>query len=233
MTITNGAPVASAGARPSLKTLGKLGVYSPVFPRGLAELDVVLYERSAYCVVKKSARVYRGSYITLRELGTNAVRSVRIEPHVKLSRLNLRETVAGTFEGRVGYWKRAVGDVVIYPGKHVGDSVVAVRTAHGWFRTAAPWMPFADAEVSYDVVRGQARMIRTGLRMAVLGSESPFVVGSVVATRSTSRGEPSVWFRKSRDHWVGNTRGVTLSDQMIRYELDRNTYQMLHLPEDR
>jgi len=41
-----------------------------------------------------------------------------------------------------------------------------------------------------------------------------------------------VWLRTGEDFWVSNTRGVTASDLMINYELDRRTYHVVRIPEE-
>jgi hypothetical protein len=214
-----------------LSALGRLGTYTAAGQQELADGDVVLYANSAFCVVKKPYQCYRGSYITLRELVTNDIRSVRIEPSMKLTRLNLGETVAGNFDGRWQDWQLVVGDVVVYPSPLPAGAILAIRHSHGWCRTEAPWTPFADAEIVLDVIEGRARTVRSSIRNAAADPRAMLTTGSVVATRRFLHQEPSVWFRKDEDYWVGNSRQAPLSDQMVRYELSRRTYEVLSLPE--
>jgi hypothetical protein len=221
-------PLTLGGGRPSIETLSKFGRWRKALPKKLAEGDIILYQCSAYSVVKKASQIYRGSYITLRELVTHSIRQVRIEPHVWLERLDMDETVSGLFTGTWARWKPAPGDVVFYSAL----DVLAIRHSQGWFRTEAPWCPVQDAEVAHDLIEGQAMMVRSHLRRLAADPEGEFVVGSMVATRNLNQPDPSVWFRKSHDYWVTNSRGVALSDQMIRYELRRGVYQVLWLPED-
>lgn len=232
MSFSRRAPSEKGGARPSLETLGQICTYTSVGPQSLGERDLVLYANSAYCVVKKSSRFHRGSYVTLRELVTNRARTVRIEPQVTLTRLDLKPVITGDFDGRWDNWKLGTGDVVLYPALFPESSILAIRTGHGWLRTSAPWTPFADAEIVHDVMEGQAAMVRSNIRTLVGDPQSEFAVGSTVATKVGEWAEPSVWFRQSENHWVSNCRGIALSDQMIRYELERGTYQVLRIPED-
>lgn len=232
MTHPNRVPVSTTGARPSLNTLARLGSFTPVVLENLAEGDVILYSDSAFYVVKKASQAYKGSYITLRELVTNSVRSVRIEPRVRVNRLDLDPLVAGNFDGRWDNWRIQVGDVVAYSGLLPDQPVLAIRHSQGWSRTSPPWTPFADVEIVHDVIEGFAQVVRSNVATLAEGSEAILATGSVVATRALTQSSPSVWVRRSEDCWVGNCRGVILSDQMIRYELGRRTYQRLRLPED-
>lgn len=215
------------GARPSLRTLERIGTYTSVGPHSLHEGDVILYGGSVWCIVKKASQFYKGNYITLRELVSNTIRTVRIEPHMRVSRFEISSTVSGQFEGRWASWKLAVGDIVFYPDRNV----LAIRHSNGWYRTAAPWSQFADAEIVHDVFEGPALMVRSCVRPCPVFPETDFQIGSAVATRDLSSREPSVWFRQAEDYWVGNSRQAPLSDQMIRYELSRRTFQSLRLPE--
>jgi hypothetical protein len=227
VTSLNRASLSGSGARPSLIVLGQLGTYTPVRPGALAEGDVILYSNSAFYVVRRMGQVHGTGYITLRELVTNAISTVRIEPKVRVTRLDVSRLVTANFEGRWEGWKVSTGDVVFYPDLHV----VAIRHSRGWFRTAAPWTPFADAEVIHDVLLKRALMVRSNIRNSGVDPGAEFVIGSVVASRDIRLSEPSVWFRQAEDYWVGNSRQAPLSDQMIRYELSRQTYQVLRLPE--
>jgi hypothetical protein len=234
MKLISGAPAEMAGARPSPAALGEFGTYVGVESRQVCEGDVVLYDSSLYSVVKKTCRASRGLYVILRELVTNDLRTVRMEPGVKLSRFDAEQSIYGEFDGRMASWTPSVGDVVLYPGIFTDGHVLAVRNSSGgWHRTEAPWTSVADAEVILDVTQGKALMVRSNVRAAA--SEPPegeFPVGMVVVTRDRRQRDPSVWFRQFEDCWVTNARGVHVSDQMIRYELERGTYQALSLPED-
>lgn len=215
----------------SLTTLRKLGRYPRVGQKDLVEGDIILYQESAFCVVRKPSQLYRGAPITLRELVTNDVKTVRIESRLKLPRLVMPQVFQGDQNGRWESWRLSPGDVVLYPGPEPDRAVLAIRHSRGWFRTAPPWTPLADAEVIHDVVEDRALMVRSGDRRARSNPGAEFVVSSVVATRDRTQVEPSVWFRQSEDYWVGNSRQSALSDQMIRFELERGTYQVLRLPE--
>lgn len=221
-------PVEGTGVAPSprVKMLRSIGTCTGVPMQDLAEGDVLILSTGAYVVMNTQYSVRRnGRRITLRELESSRLHSIPYLPDARVSRLKLPAQVA---EGE-GLWTIQAGDIVLYPHSSPECSVAAVRHHYGWLRTSAPWSPFSDAEILLHVQEGQARVIRSSLR----GGAQPlphYPIGSVAACRSAKTPEPTVWVRTGDDYWVSNTRGVTASDLMINYELDRRTYHVVWVP---
>lgn len=208
-------------------TLRKLGSSTIRRQEALHEGDIVLRDGFGFCVLKKDPIVKRGSKIVLRELGTNFVQSAQYQPKARISVLVLPDGVPTP----QGLWKVLPGDVVIYPGDPSKALVAAIRHRHGWHRTAAPWQPMTDAEILLDLQASRAILVRSHLAQGGKDPRAPFSPGAVAASRNLNLPEPSVWVRTAEDFWASNSRGAAVSDQMVRYELDRGTYQILQLPE--
>lgn len=225
---SGGRPLSGGSSRTlSANSLRKLGRFVRVRQAVLVEGDIVFHENSAFCIVHKDTMIRRGSLMTLRELGSNIVRRVRFDPRGFISLLRLPDVI----EGQFGEWKIHPGDVVAYSAVRPEETVLAIRHRFGWYRTAAPWLPLTDAEVLLDLRERRAFMTRSSARPGGLDPRRVFLPGSAVATRDTTVAEPSVWVRTGEDYWVSNSRGAAISDQMVRYELRRGTYQFLNLPE--
>jgi hypothetical protein len=194
----------------------------------LAEGDVLILPSGAYVVTSTQYSVRRnGHRITLRALESSSLHSIPYLATARVTRLSIPPQVA---EGE-GLWTIQAGDIVLYPGTSPERSVAAIRHHYGWLRTSAPWSPISDAEILLHVQEGRAHVIRSSLR----GGTQPLLhypLGSVVACRSTKAPEPTVWVRTGDDYWVSNTRGVTASDLMINYELDRTTYHVVWVPKE-
>lgn len=241
--MTTAAPraLAKAGARPVKKAVSKTGaardkavaafrkIGSWVRTRmdSLDEGDLIATDTGTFCIVRKEISSRRGSQLSVRNVETGSIKSMRFDPRAWLMRVRLPEVVSV----RGISWRVAQGDVVLFPGENPEDGIVAIRHARSWFRTAAPWTPLSDGEVILAVKEGKAYI----LRCATISGDSPyprrFSAGTVVATRDRTAKEPSVWILKSPNEWVGNARGVTMSNAMIRHELSRGTYRVLRVPE--
>jgi len=221
-------PASAAGVSPSQRTrmLRSIGTCSGISMKDLAEGDVLLLSGNAYVVMKMTYGVRRsGGRLPLRTLESSVIHTIPYLANAQVTRLNLPPQIAE----EEGLWTIQPGDIVLYPGSSPEDSVAAIRHHYGWLRTAAPWPPTSDAEILLHVQDGRARVIRSSRR----GGTQPLLhypVGSVVACLNTKVTEPTVWVRTGDDYWVSNARGVTASDLMINYELDRRTYHVVWVP---
>jgi hypothetical protein len=217
------APAHAAGVSPSdrAKDLRRVGGSVNVRMDSLTEGHVLLRPEGAFVVVRPQHESRRnGLRVTIRDLENSTIRSIPYVPDGWVSRLELPSvTTLGIH----------VGDIVLYPHEAPERSVAAIRHNPGWARTAAPWAPFSDAEVVLHIREDKAQIIRNALRPG-MQRRKRLPVGSVVACRSVKAPEPTVWIRTDSDYWVSSNRGVTASDLMINYELDRRTYHVVWVP---
>lgn len=236
--MTTAAPraLAKAGARPVRKAVKKARSRAKAlsgFPwirtrmEAVDEGDLISTERGMFCIVRKEFSARRGSQISVRNVETGSMRSLAFDPRGWLLRLRLPEVV----EVRGISWRVSPGDVVLYPGEEPQDAIVAIRHGRSWYRSAAPWTPLSDAEVVLSVKEAKAYILRCQTVPGGAPSPKRFAAGTVVATRNLSAKEPSVWVLAAPNEWVGNARGVVMSNAMIRHELSRGTYQVLRVPE--
>lgn len=196
--------------------------------RDLSEGGVIFLNSRAYVVLSTQYDLRRsGARLMLRDLEGATLRSIPYTASGWVPRLQLPPYIA---EGE-GLWTIQHGDIVMYPSNTPEYAVVAIRHHYGWLRTSAPWAPFSDAEILLHLQEGRVQVIRSSLRRGVQPLPQ-YPTGSVVACRDARAPEPTVWLRTGEDFWVSNTRGVTASDLMINYELDRRTYHVVRIPEE-
>lgn len=226
--ITAEAPAKKAGVSPSqqrYQALRSIGSCVTVRMDDISEGQVVLLRNKAHVVLRKNEIRGNGRRTFLRTMEGASVHSVPFMPESWITRLQLPLEVTDG-EGR---WTIQQGDIVLYPGDTPEHAVAAIRHHFGWLRTAAPWAPFSDAEVILHVYEGRARVVRNATHQGAQPLRK-YPSGSVVACRQID--EPTVWVRLDNDLWVSNTPGVTASDLMINYELDRRTYHVVWVPEN-
>lgn len=214
------APAHVAGVSPSerAKDLRRVGGTVNVRMDSLVAGNVLLRPEGAFVVVRPQHESRRnGLRVTIRDLENSTIRSIPYVHDGWVSRLELPSALT------LGIHP---GDIVLYPHEAPERSVAAIRHSSGWARTAAPWAPFSDAEVLLHMSEHKAQVVRNALRPGV-ERRKRLPVGTVVACRNVKAPEPTVWIRTSPDYWVSNNRGVTASDLMINYELDRRTYHVV------
>lgn len=220
---------AKAGASPvekalrrTIRAFRKVGSFAFVRMENVDEGDVIVTENAAYCIVRKEAHC-RGSVMSVRNVVTNAVKTVKFLPRARTSLLRLPSIFS--LDGRS--WIVRTGDVVIFPK----EKTALIRHSKLWYRTQAPWTAVSDGEVLLALTQGKAKVLRNSIRPGFKGVPEHLGVHAVVATADPRDREPSVWVRVAQDHWVGSTRGLTMSTAMIQYELGRGTYEVLQPPE--
>lgn len=218
-------PAGLAGVSPSqrVKDLRRIGGTFTVRMDSLTEGDILLRPERALVVVhtRHDARAL-GQRVLLRELEGTTLRSIPFVPQSWVTRLEIPfATTAGL----------TPGTIVLYPAQQPEHSVVTIRHRAGWARTAAPWPLFSDGEIALHLREDRARIIRSTLLRGVRRRRR-MPLGTVVACRNLSNPEPTVWIRTGPDYWTGSTRGVTASDAMMNYELDRRIYHTVWIPED-
>lgn len=211
----------------ALSAFRKIGSYVRTRMEGLDEGDLIATERGTFCIVRKEFSTRRGAQMSVRNVETGALRSMKFDPREFLLRVRLPEVA----EVRGIRWRIRQGDAVIFPGKDAQDGIVAIRHGRAWYRSAAPWTPLSDGEVILAVKEGQAYILRCESIPGETTVPKRFSPGTVVATRDRSAKEPSVWILAAPNEWVGNARGVIMSNAMIRHEMSRGTYQVLRVPE--
>lgn len=214
--------VTTSGILPSqrAKVLRSIGATVNVKMDALVEGSVLMLPAGACVLLRAQYDARRnGRRILLRKLESSSVHSIPYDPGAWVTTLELPSEV-----------KMELGDIILYPGNASGGAVAAIRHHFGWMRTGAPWTPFCDVEVCLHVQERRAQFIRSALHGGVRRSKK-LPLGSVVACRNLNAAEPTVWIRTDEDYWVSSTRGVTASDLMINYELDRRTYHVVWAPE--
>lgn len=185
----------------------------------LVEGSVLMLPTGAYVLLRARYDVRRSSpRMLLRELETAFIRTMPYSAQSWVSTLRLSDQT-----------DLRAGDIALYPGQVPEDAVVVIRGLSGWMRTAAPWTLSCDAEMCLHLLEGRARIINR-VPCAAGGRRGDLPLGSVVACRDTA--DSTVWIRTREDYWVSSTRGVTASDLMINYELDRRIYQTVWVPEE-
>lgn len=220
-------PALLAGVCPveRAKDLRTVGISVSTRMDSISEGDTLFRPDGAFVVVRTQHDLRRtGSRVTLRDLEGTTLRTIAYDPSCWVSRLELLPVTAVSIHP---------GDIVLYGANGAPEqSVAAIRHNHGWARTAAPWALYSDGEVSLHIREGKARVIRDTL----LGGAEPrrrMPLGSVVACQDVKALEPTVWVRTGPDYWVSSSRGVSASDTMIHYELERGTYHVVWIPEPR
>lgn len=216
-----------AARNKALAAFRKIGSWVRTRMDSIDEGDLIATETGTYCVVRKEISGRRGSQLSVRHVETGSIRSMRFDPRAWLMRVRLPEVA----DIRGITWRLAQGDVVIYPGEEPQDGIVAIRHTRSWFRSAAPWTPLSDGEVILAVKEGRAYILRCSTISGDAPAPRRFAPGTVVATAHRAAKEPSVWILNAPNEWVGNARGVTMSNAMIRHELSRGTYRVLRVPE--
>lgn len=219
-------PAQEAGVSPSerAKVLRSIGACVSVQVDDLVQGNVLMLPHGAFVILRKQRVINsHGGRIVMRALEGASLHTMSYTDFTWVPRLELPTEV--TEDGKS--WTIRTGDVVVYPR----ENVAAIRHAHGWMRTAAPWSPYADAEVLLHLREGRAQVVRSAVREEI-PARTTFPVGGVVACRDRGLLEPSVWVRTADDCWTGSIRSVTASDLMIRYELKRGTYQAVWVPEE-
>lgn len=187
----------------------------------ITEGSVLMLPTGAYVVLRMQHDVRRnGCRVLLRDLEGASLRSIPYTPDAWIVVLQLPDQV-----------EMQLGDIVLYPGSAPERSLAAIRHHSGWMRTAAPWPPFSDVEVCLHISEARARFVRSSVSPQGARRRRKIPLGTVVASRDVHVTEPTVWVRTGEDFWVGSNRGVTASDLMINYELDRRTYQTVWVPE--
>lgn len=210
-------------ARDELKGIG---VFANARMGKLTEGVVVLVGGAPYVVLRTEHDTRRRgsrSRMIVRVMDGASVRSVPYDTAAWMTRLTLSADMADLIR---------LGDIVRYPGALPEHGMVAIRQQHGWMRTAAPWAPYADAEVLLHLREGRATVLRSALCSAAIPPRGHYPTGSVVACRDLKTTDPTVWIRTGEDYWVSHIRGVTASDVMINYEVDRRTYHVVWVPEE-
>jgi hypothetical protein len=212
------APPHEAGA-----LLLNLGTPVSVHMADLTEGDLVLHVDGPYVVVRTAgSRLRSNRHLLVRDVDGSTLRNVLKVPDAWVRRLELPEATMSQFKP---------GDVVRYLGSTVAETTAAAIRHHaGWSRTVGPWLPMCDLEILVHLSQGRALVVRSTLRPGE-DRRRRMPVGTVVATADRKLRDPTVWIRTGRDHWAGSARGLTASDVMINYELDRGTYETVWIPE--
>lgn len=192
--------------------------------------------KPAYKILRGEAVVYQDEWCYLREKHTNAdgMLSIKLE---RLTdgcdfRINVFPTVTLPVVVSAPFmdeksWPIHSGDVVLYdPDRRMSTWSVAIRSATQWF-TSASRGSLRDARVRMDVALGRAHILRSAARQEQVDYRRTFGLGSVVAVADPACPDPSAWLHVERDLWR-STIGVEMSDAMIRHELMRGTYRLIH-----
>lgn len=197
--------------------------YRKVDEKYLREGETVLLGQVPHAVVLRRPRQRNGRVTFLVEnLVTRNRTNLWCDKGEKLYRLFIpRQTV-----GMAKDWKINHGDVVIYPGRQGAPTVAAIRHLAGWYTTTSRRVPLPDSKIVQDVREGRAQVVRNDRLRPVLSEAHLYQIGSVIAVRDESVTDPTVWVRIDRNVWRSST-GVEASDQMIRFEMDRETYVLV------
>jgi len=210
----------------SINAFRQVGSYIKVRMESLQEGDVISTPEGTFCIVRKASSC-RGSLMSVRNVVSREVRRMRFDPLAWSTRVRVEPVQKD--QGR--NWTLAVGDVVMLMADLPQHSTVLVRHTRAWMPTAAPWLPMGDAEVLVELKQGRARILRNSWHLAEPRVPERLGLGTVVVTRNRKEREPWVYLHASPNRWVSNSRGAELSTQMIRYELNRRTYEVLKPPE--
>lgn len=216
---------AERAKRKSQNAFRKIGSYIRVRMEAVQEGDVISVPEGTFCIVRKEYS-FKGSMMSVRNVVTRNVHRMRFEPMNWALKVTLESVLD---QGR--RWTITPGDVVMLMADRPKNATVVIRHARAWMPSAAPWLPMGDAEVLLELNEGRAKILRNSWRAADTGQSENFPLGTVVATKDRKDREPSVYLHKSPDLWVSNSRGANLSTAMIRYGLNRRTYEVLKPPE--
>lgn len=209
----------------SVNAFRKVGIYVRSRMDGVQEGDLIVVPDGTFCIIRKDSSC-KGSLMFVRDVLSRNVRSMRFEPMAWSQRLRVEQA---TDRGR--NWTISSGDVVAIKADRPWEDTVLIRHTRMWMPTAAPWIPFGDAEVLLALKEGRAHVLRNSWRPGVVGLRDHLPPGTVVATRNRKEHEPSVYLHVAPNRWVSNSRGAHLSTDMIRLGLSRRTYEVLKPPE--
>jgi hypothetical protein len=197
--------------------------YRPVDEKYLREGETILLGQVPYSVVFRRPRQRNGRVtFVVENQGTGNRSNMWCDKGAKIFRLHIPRQDVGLAKG----WKIRHGDVVIYPGRRGAPTVAAIRHLAGWYTTTTRRTPLPDAKVLQDVREGTARVVRNDRLRPALDTIYTYQVGSVVAVRDETVPDPTVWVCTEKNVWRSST-GVEASDQMIRYEMGRDTYLLV------